>query len=384
MSLGLLIVLLCFFSRNSLAALFNVTYTINGQSMQQGHSNVDSVFDGIKTANIQALFPGYADSDAISILLDFRGLPILLTSATSSSTLNLNIAAIGLTQNFEGATRDESMALLKSWLKKDGGSALNAILKKLAEVSPFDPLAGNPQSLMGKMVGYDYQLGTTVMPTNSLGIDMQFRQFDVNGEDSKSMTIPLNYSVGLEKWKFFLNLPLSLSDVAGSKTYDLGMIAGTQIQLFKQAWIITGTWGTGLTGSEDLGGGGRLNSTTLSSKLTFRFKKFKLGMGNMLGSYQSQKIEIQGIRSDPGIKNTVVRNGLFFSKPLKNFEWDVFVLDTRYSGSPLYMDQYNELGCSIGPAVKTKSKRNVFRAGVSYLTSNKIKGLSFNMGFGFQ
>ena len=63
---------------------------------------------------------------------------------------------------------------------------------------------------------------------------------------------------------------------------------------------------------------------------------------------------------------------------------ELWAIDTRFFGSELYSEFYNELGVSIG-LVKTENFdiSNYLRAGLSYQFGDGVHGLHLNIGYSF-
>ncbi len=116
----------------------------------------------------------------------------------------------------------------------------------------------------------------------------------------------------------------------------------------------------------------------------------------MVGYYTTLKVYDGDYAYDPDIGNTVFRNALLYSIPteniVKNTSLDVYVIDTQYTGTELYLNSYDEFGFSFG---YNKVNLNVLsdkeeysfnkelKIGMSYLTSSKSNGFKVNFGFMF-
>ena len=59
-------------------------------------------------------------------------------------------------------------------------------------------------------------------------------------------------------------------------------------------------------------------------------------------------------------------------------------IDTRFFGSALYSERYNEFGISFGlTRTRERSIENHLGAGVSYLLGDGVKGWRANLGYHF-
>ena len=98
---------------------------------------------------------------------------------------------------------------------------------------------------------------------------------------------------------------------------------------------------------------------------------------------------------DPNIGNTVFRNGVMVSIPteslLKNTALELFFADTRYFGSALFIDNYQEIGFAYGfnkterKTIKDKIRNCLkdFRGGATYLYADESEGYTVNFGYTF-
>ena len=393
------VILLTFFSNSYAGSIFSLTMTIGSSTITRGYGKAEEVIDAIKLSKIQTLFPSYAGTELVTMNLDFRGLPVTLSYAASSNSLVFSIPSISVSKTFVGSDRDDANSQFKKWLKSDGGSALNQMMAKLAEVSSSDPIAGNPASMMSQMVANDFgrSFNTPSPPAtkggdtnNQFGIGMKASRFTSNGQETKSFTAPIGYT-----WKFdfdprhqiSLSLPISYVQVEESKSYNLSLGLGYQFPVAEH-WLITPSIGYGIVGSIDLGSVGQVVSTSVSSSYHWDLRNSQsIGLCNMIGHYQTLKFSYGGITVDPGLSNQVFRNGVLYTIPNRIFGWDasteLFVLDTRFVGSKLYMNSYQELGFSEGSNKSVVSLAKYIRIGASYLHSSKAKGFTLNFGYSF-
>ena len=90
-----------------------------------------------------------------------------------------------------------------------------------------------------------------------------------------------------------------------------------------------------------------------------------------------------------------MRNGVSLNIPTPSLAQDtsveLYLTDTRYFGSDLYIDQYNEVGFSLGIDRYTLTRHEGgyvnylkrLRGGVKYLFSENSSGYSLNFGYTF-
>lgn len=412
--LGVLGSLALIFSQSLFAAsIFDLTVTSEGSVFQESYNKVADLINGIDEDNIKRQIPNYTDQSSALVAANFRGLPISLTFPQNSTQLTLRIPAIHVQETFTGATRDDSIDKLEDWFKKTGGDALTRLMQELAASTPNDPIAGNPNSLMAHMVHSDYGDGFTdnvsnigqiaeintegsTSNINLVGLGARFGSYRHGDLDSRHMTLPLSYTVQFDGSpnELSLKVPVVATEVDGAKAYNLGLGVGFGWQL-SERWRITPAVNYAVVASSDLGSVGQVISGSLTSAYQFKIDNTKLYLGNMLGYYRTLKFSSNDYSFDPDISNTVVRNGMLWAVPTPDImaktTLELFLIDTRYFGSDLYIDQYNEVGFSFG---FNKTRRNTmrstiknylddFRVGITYLYSDHSKGFTVNLGYRF-
>jgi len=397
------------------ADVFEIT-VVNGTNNQEFTESFTAVEDTFNTMDVDAIKEriGYSETDNITANVDFRGLPMELTYAGGTTDLVLSVPSIGITETFSGATRDDSVDMFEDWLKENGADAVEKIMKKLAEVSPSDPIAGNPNSIMSTSVAKDFDAGFTQVATkqasaavtsgtsssaNSISITPSYSALDVDGVDSTSYFVPLAYSFNFDRdinEKVIISIPISYTDVEGSKSASLGFGLAYAKPL-NSDWTLTPAIGYGATGSADLGSLAQVASFSLTSSYAWELDNdYTLSMGNMVGYYSSVKFYSGDYAYDPGISNTVYRNALMLNVPtnaiVNNTSVELFAIDTRFTGSALYLEEYQEYGLSYGYDLinvnllsdsEKYSVRRSLKIGFSYLSSDKADGFKVNFGYVF-
>lgn len=385
------------------ADLFTVDGTVTyGTTQTQSYSfkTAEDALDAFKNENLQSRFSNYTDTAQANLTLGFRGLPMAVSYTANSTTLVFSVPSLGITQSFTGTTRDASQEQFSDFMKKNGGDILNRIMKKLAEVSPDDPVAGNPNSLMGQMVANDFANGFSNVATNIgaapnekvnnlIGIGARFTSLRQNGNNSNNFAIPFSYTVRSDidpRRQLIFNLPVSYTEVEGAKAYSAGFGASYRFPM-NDAWTLTPSLNYGLAGSRDLGAVGQAVGASIASTYIFTKPSYDIAIGNMVGHYRTLKLTAGDYSYNPGIANTVFRNGVMYSRPVtafgKKMSIEYSLIDTRYTGTKLYNQGYDELGVTLGTNKRANSARSFFRAGASYLHSASSKGFTLNVGYWF-
>ena len=383
------------------AGVFTIDTDVSGNRASASFSSVEDTFNSLNTAQLRAINSAYTGIQAATIAIGYRGLPMIATYPTAgSSLLVFSVPALGISQSFSGATRDESQRLLGDYFKNNVGDILSRLSKELAKSSPVDPIAGNPNSLMSQLVMQDFNNSFTSFATNIkaggggqssnlIGIGFGMGNYRQAGITSRSYTIPLSYTFRNDldpRQQIAFNVPITLVDTEGSKSYYVGL-GGSYRFPVNDNWALTPAANLALAGSADLGALASVASASLTSSYYIPMESFDLAIGNMVGYYTTLKVASGGYSYDPGISNTVLRNGIMLSHPVtvggRKMSLEYSFSDTRFFGDALFVDQFNEVGVSLGTNKRAASSRSYFKSGVSYLHSPQSKGFSFNLGYWF-
>lgn len=95
---------------------------------------------------------------------------------------------------------------------------------------------------------------------------------------------------------------------------------------------------------------------TVASNFSFNVGKTTFTVSNMYGRIKDYTLDVEGYNIDYGLDNNVFKNGLQVAHPLtEKTKLSFFFYDTRYTGSDLYIDAYDEVGISISKYFEKKS-----------------------------
>lgn len=383
------------------APIFQVTATTS-TTVTLGFTSAQDAIDVIGPNKLGQYVP-YTGVEAATIGLNFRGLPMTVAhpNGAGDPLLTLSIPSLGIAQNFTGATRADSQRLLSDFFKS--GDVLSQIMRRLAEVSPVDPIAGNPNSLMSQMVANDFNnsffgVGSNLAPPqastndstpNLIGIGLRFGQYRQGSLTSQNLTLPLSYTIRSNidpRRQLILSLPISQTDAEGSKAYYVGAGAAYRFPM-NDNWTLTPSFSYAVTGAPDFGSVSQIAAASLSSTYVIPMKSYDLAIGNMVGFYKTLKFSANGYSFDPNISNTVFRNGVMLSTPIsfmgRKMSIEYSLIDTRFTGTALYNEGYDEIGITIGTNKNAQSARSYLRGGISYLFSPQSKGFTVNIGYWF-
>jgi hypothetical protein len=369
-----------------------------------------------QSSGIQSYLPTYTDTSAANLNANFRGLPVSFSYAANSTTLVMSVPAIGLNQSFTGATRADSQNLLTDWFKSSGQGAIEQFMKKLAAVSPVDPVAGNPNSAMSQSVTNSFNNGVSgvfeqtpsnvsTVRSNAISLAASYLSTSQAGLDTQRYSLPIGYSFIFSDnpaKKINIMLPIGLSDTQGAKAVDIGLGVSMNFPVLEN-WVITPAYLYGVSASVDLGSVGQIETGSVTSAFKLDTANGYAIMGNMVGYSQTTTRLYSGAYAfNPGIKNTVYKNGLIYGFNTDSFiphsSWEVFATNTLFTGTELYLKTYNEYGFSygfrkiheesLGSADLTqkmiRQAVSKLRVGLTYLDGgSKTKGVQLNFGYSF-
>lgn len=376
--------------------------------------NIEAAIEELDEAELVAAFGAAYNPDmsTVEAMLDYRGVDVILTIDESAMELTIEVPAANIDHTFSGENASEE---LKEYLKTEGGDDLNRLQAALIAESPVDPVAGNPSSLASTTVAEQFSEGfsdeaTQIVqegavdtgrtaegearnPDNLFLFGLQAGRYKAGDRTANVFVLPLGYSFrlqeegkGLQKINF--TLPIAYAEIEGGETLSASLGLGATFGV-NDRWSLSPAFGVGVTGSADLGAGGGIGSVSLTSAYTIPIDKYSLSIGNMIAYYETLDLKIKDYSFNPGVSNTVFRNGLLLSIPGKmgqrKVATELWATDTRFDGDTLYSEFQQEYGVSFGSAKTDEfSIKNYLRVGASYLTGDKdIEGLKLNFGYKF-
>lgn len=384
------------------ADLFTVTVTSGTITDTAGFNSATDAINQFKNGELSALIPSYTSTSIASGTINYRGLSVTASYPTSGTTLVFQVPSAGINQSFTGTTRDQSQQQLVDYLKKS--NAYGLIMHQLAAVSAVDPVAGNPSSLQSNMVSQGFgsafstSAGASVAPgvssPNSVGMGLAYGHFTGSSYSTDAYTIPLSYSFGVGHngdYRVEVDLPLTYLNTQGAQSGAASLGIGLTVPITEH-WSLTPRVAGGVTGSLDLASAAALYSTSVTSAYRFSFDGYGVIVGNMLGYSHSLNVTIGSYSVDPKIGDLFTKNGIMLAIPTSKMGFEVpmmpqsdlqlFVTDTRFSGTKLYESNYQEIGFSLGSSHLKVIGHDV-RFGATYINGAKSKGFTANFGFTF-
>lgn len=367
MKKGFVFVLVLFFSSFSIVStvhsrdLFTLHVQQGDIDQTTGFTSILDLFDAYKKDKLDGIIPGYDNTSAAAGIIDFRGIEMRV-AFNDAGNMVLSIPVLGELRYYNGDSQSASFKMMTDDLKDDYGDLLKKLLKASISSTPYDMVAGNPSSLMSTMADTSFsRSGGGVDPRmlSYLSPNASRHTFTFQGEDLNAtvFTLPIGdtWKLGGEesRWAILFDMPLSYTDLEGSKSYAMQIGLGLKIPLLKY-WDVTPGVRVGAVGSEDMLSGGILYSGTLTSNVQVPMKDFDIldmwtfGMTNMAGIIRDYSIEVSGYDIDYDLSNQVYKNGVnAICEFNKNVKWQIGYSYTYYTGTDLYIDDYHEIDTTL-------------------------------------
>ncbi|MCB1905909.1 MAG: hypothetical protein KDH15_00945 [Rhodocyclaceae bacterium] len=378
--------------------LYGLGVSVGGVCGQASFDTAQDLIDGLETSQLGDVNVNYDGTQIANMEIFFNSLPITLSFPNAGFTgdgaaLQFSIPELGVNETFVGADRDASQDLLEDFLKDSG--VIADIMKYQAANSPHSPISG-PGGVIPTAVMSDFGEVFNTMPSdqeteaaNLIGAGIGLSSLSVDGRDTTITTIPLSYAIRNTidpRRQLVFSMPITIADSEGAKAYSFSLGVGYRFPI-NEAWTLTPAVRYGLTGSEDFATVAGVASATLASTYALRFEHFDMAIGNMIGYYTTTKIDAGDYSFDPDIHNTVLRNGVMLSQPVtlggKRLAFEYSLIDTRYLGTEIYVDNTQELGITVGTNRSALSSRTYIRGGLNLLKGKDTTGISLNIGYWF-
>jgi hypothetical protein len=380
---------------------YHATVFVESESAKVSAPNLVDLNRDLKTTSLESLIPIYTPTSPVSLDINLRGLLAFTSFAENSTTLVVNIPHAGITTSFNGGTRDQSLALFKAFLKE--GPFVSKLLKGYARYSPIDPIAGNPNSLMGQMAQADYLIAK-LSPLSGCDscwsaqpIIHQFqagayanRAFS-HGFDTTSVTLPLRYSYSPNyRWALVIDAPFTYNRNGGASSVFGSLGIGVAVPITHD-WSLTPMIRGGAGGSLDLACAGSFVSAGFVSLYNYKLWEQVLSLTNYIGYFSSTNLWLTGINFNYHLHNTIFKNGLSLTscKELtvcdRALHFKISIEDTYFAGDHLFIRHFDELSIAlITNYVNPYIHYDCLSVAIAYQFGEKgYRGYSLNLDYQF-
>lgn len=362
-----------------------------GSIGSQSFSNFSGLSDVLTTPGLGRLLPGYDSISGVFLQLNIRGIPAAVLLANESSFGAVAIPSLGITQTFNGSTREETLALIRAFLTQND-PLMDLLAQRAVRSTPNDPVAGNPFSLMSQMAAADFNraLESAFSGPGSLGLGLGFGfgQFTARGGvQQNASTLPLNWTFNLsDKDRLEVDLPISWVTTGGANSYfgSLGLLWRREMT---PDWVLQGALRTGFADSNDMQTSSGLQNAGLTStyRLTLPWRGAQMVIANQVTYASTFEVSVGGNARTYNQSNMIFRNGVAVSVPLgvealgRNLAASLFVIGTNFAGDPVYIRNYQEWGAYLGASGASNG-----RAGFTILTGDRgTRGFTLRAAWNF-
>jgi len=327
-----------------------------GINDSRGFSSALDLLNTYSDGSLSNVFINYDDTKASDGYVNFRGVDMSMhftDTIANVVTLTISVPGINVSETFSGASQEDAFRQFKDYLQSNKDDLLKKILAYSVSKTPYDAVAGNPNSLMNNMNNQSFsRAGGNVFGSfvSFLGPAATRHTFDYQGQKTNAdvYCLPLGYTFNFANDRaLMLDLPLMYTNMENTKTYAAQLGLGLKIPLTEYWRLIPGAR-AGAVFSEDLFSGGVLYECSLSSNFQIPVDKWIFGMTNMAAYAGNISVKVGGYELGYDLQNWIWKNGVQASYSLTKL-WDVGVkyIYTKYTGSELFIDGYHTIGASV-------------------------------------
>lgn len=346
-----IIILLLLLISNAKADLFTLHVEQGSINETRSFKSILDLFDKYEDGELDTIINGYDKMAPASGSINFRGIMMYLDFDFSNNlTFKVPNIDIDMTFNSTDGTQESSFDALTDYLKANQDGLLKKLLNATVSETPYDLVAGNPNSMMSMMVNSSYNISQNNLygaMVSYLSPNASKHNFSFQGEDVSAtiLSLPLGYSFnfGDSGWALILDMPLTYMDIDGSISYAAQLGMSLNIPLTNYWNVILGGR-AGAIGSEDMLSGGALFGGSIASNLEIPVGNWKFGMTNLASIVKDFSLKIADYEIEYDLQNYAFKNGLnitynFTDKYSTMFEYNY----TFYTGDKLFIDKYHEL-----------------------------------------
>lgn len=346
-----ILILLLLLINNAKADLFTLHVEQGSINETRSFKSILDLFDKYEDGELDTIINGYDKMAPASGSINFRGIMMYLDFDSSNNlTFKVPNIDIDMTFNSTDGTQESSFDALTDYLKANQDGLLKKLLNATVSETPYDLVAGNPNSMMSMMVNSSYNISQNNLygaMVSYLSPNASKHNFSFQGEDVSAtvLSLPLGYSFnfGDSGWALILDMPLTYMDIDGSVSYaaQLGMSLNIPLTSY---WNVILGGRAGAIGSEDMLSGGALFGGSIASNLEIPVGNWKFGMTNLASIVKDFSLKIADYEIEYDLQNYAFKNGLniaynFTDKYSTMLEYNY----TFYTGDKLFIDKYNEI-----------------------------------------
>ena len=360
---------------------FEISIDIDGKgSGNIGFDSAEEALNELDSDGFRNLVPDYQDSDTGTAILDFRGIKTFIDfpnggTGSNSSELIFSIPELNFEKVFQGPYRDNIREKLENFLENNDEGIFKDLLQALAEETPVDPVAGNPNSIMSRMGASSFEQGSNISTqdsvsrrqsgsnANRIGLEARLGRHSAGDFVQDSLTVPFSYDVVFSdpRYRLKFDAPITVIDTEGTVTYNGSFGLGFQFPVTDK-WTLTPGARIGAIGSADAASAAVVNSGSVTSSYDLYLGDIRLTVANNGSYFRTESINAGNYTIDYDLENWMTKNGVALEgyTGLSFFgidtTWQTNMSHTQIFGDPLFIESYVDVAASLG----TKNGRGFF------------------------
>lgn len=315
-------------------SLFSITATGGGNTpVTVGSSHLIDLVD--QAVNTQGQFSGFQGADT-TFSLNYGGVAnaVTITKNASNTQATLTFGPTGVTRTFNGVDQADLERQIEDYLKKNGAGDIKDFLKAMNAQSLIAVSDGNPNATTARMADFTYMRfgmfgdeskaytltaeGTPSDAGPQVHLSVLGKTFEAGDFSGETATLgldaTLNFSryVGVSVGGFF-----AYNSVEDADVFHFGLALGVPIRVVLPQgktgvlWQVTPWVSSAASASVDIGAGGVVTGVGGTSLLAWTPNEtWTFAMANQVGFYSGHKLSFDDYEIDPGVSQTILKNGL--------------------------------------------------------------------------
>jgi hypothetical protein len=261
-----------------------------------------------------------------NLSIDYAGLANAISinkdAGNQSATLNFNLPGATATRTFTGADQADLERQIRDYLLGEGQQDLTNFIRAVNAQSLIGVSDGNPNATTARLGSMTYgALGMRsddAVSQGPLRLEITGLNTEVGDFDGKSLQGAFSFRlINLGRVGIAAGLMGAYNDVGDAEIFHAGAFVGVPIQIMTQGdragmfWQVTPHASVGASGSEDVANGGLVTGLGATNIISYDFTdSFTLAMTNQIQFFDGQEVEFQDVSIDPGVSQTMLKNGL--------------------------------------------------------------------------
>jgi hypothetical protein len=361
--------------------------------------DIEPFISRLASRSLRGSLDGYSAATPLRAELDYRGIKILVSSPANSTSMRLQVADAGIDKTVAERSRDLSLLGIGRYVTAEDSQLVRKLMRAVVGHTTDDPVAGNPASLLGRILATDFRAGADAF--SSVG-EMARVSFGDWGSASvigwhqfggsaavNTLAVPLTLGHRFtERWNVYAEAVPAVQQIDGRPVYSSMLASGFHYTLIDSGdlrWRAGASARGGIAGSSEVETVGGLLGGAMSTEASYQLRPgLTLSGASTIGHYNALPIAYGPYSAKYDVSNTGFRNGVSVSQAIAPiFGLDAVltgsIIDSRFTGTPLAVNAWQEYG-----ALVTLGRERPARIGFSYLHGERgVQGVSLRASIDF-